>query len=823
NAATQYKLWQQFEDFCANFVPSGIPWLPNLYYKELWPSASVSGPTGRGPFLPEMREDFWQAIASGVKGFFFNTFGMGDGGGLADGNGDHSYNGPNDNPESYGSTAGVTQIGSCSNPFFTAIPDPTQPHSSTNFGFDQVEIGHADNLWPILPNQYVPLLSLWSYLRSESKTPTTPPTAAQVQDFLAHNKIDIWNWTSPKITNDYLPDPANWTIDNACAGVPRYGLSTYMPGQSGWQPIEGFGPAGDDDLATINVQARDNTYYGFSDRWQGALQDALDANSISKPYGKLQWLLSLDLKDINFLDIDQQTGVNSNPTWIQFPIEENVVSGVDETSQKFERYALSTVRSDGTDASDPSYADGAPFDQFVGSRKLDGVKDTDITGDHLFRLGLFQSPDEPDNSTTGGRTRYVVITNSRTWPVIRDTNKNTGVITIRSTEQYTDIEGHSHTEKLLGGIDRRRFNFLARRSIVDPKNQYDYYSFKNLRTGEEYTHPWGTIEHIDLDPGEGTLIRIAPATTLEVGRASYAGASYNNGNHVCEVQTAWHPSGNPPSSSDYCNLSSRGVTWESNGSIMFRLVQPAGSGGAVFADATTSKVIYTAPSGHTQDGHNPSIAAKGDTIAIVYSIDNFVGYSGSRSVWCAISTDAGATWPTASNVQLATGVLYTSPAPFSVVDYLPEPGGDPTGVKCDLLVPVVTPAIDGFMTAYTTPAVIVPAFVHYAGGNWSAYATPTLAPPPSTTPLQLRFGSISSRFDYVYAKETEGTERFHFAYEADALTDPGLTPPSSAIFYTYVDHTFNSPIPCSQCFTHVMTTSVSGKYPYCIHRHPHIA
>ena len=246
-----------------------------------------------------------------------------------------------------------------------------------------------------------------------------------------------------------------------------------------------------------------------------------------------------------------------------------------------------------------------------------------------YNIGVFHDPNDPD-------AIYTTIANRRTWPLLFDWTS------LDANEKPTKIrvaDSSAPSISLLGAIDARQlditlkpknfteenFNFWSNMSWISSLNSnwnwdwnssnagWTWYTITNMRTGSDFTDQLSNPQtyHIDFEPGEGTLLRVAPATAVEVGRTN--SMAYNNGHRVAILSA---PCTQQPD---------EGVVWEDNGKILFYVVP----GGTPMPPPTSSEVqvIYDPQGNHHKDGHNPSIAAHGGSagdVAIVYSIDDYV-------------------------------------------------------------------------------------------------------------------------------------------------------------------------------------------------------
>jgi len=600
------------------------------------------------------------------------------------------------------------------------------------------------------------------------------------------------------------------------------------------------------------------TYYGVKDRSDGVKYSTADVSPIARELKNLQWHGTINVGDVPYSDWSSAYDPATPPTtdWANYPIMEDIwncnfpnsSSGggnsggssdgsqntdvppctEDRTFEKTERFtATFTARDPGAQFFDePSYSayesDKDGYFQNPGSQQHPYPFDKSV--DRHLTVGRFTDPNEP-------RANYAVIANPRTWPIRYGDVTQTSILS-------------SDNGTLLGAIDRRRINFKLRWDLLDPANLPDhdinFWDVTNLRTGEEFikdiskhfdptTHLQTDVFHVDLDPGEGTLVRIAPATAVDLGRTNYAGIAYNNGNRTAIINTGTPPCPGAPQP--------RPTTYESNGSIIFNLAQPAGANPG---DITSSAIsVYTPsysnppswiPNQLLDSAHNPSIGLKtgsnGDTIAIVFSVDAYAPpspnpHASERAVMFAYSTDQGASW---NNSPIRPLISIAGKGSSIPLTYYQANVPDVTGNGYDLVTPVITPISDGFVMAYANNRDIHPVWVHWVGGiggNWVSVRLKTPTPGASTT--DLRMPSLASRDDFTVPSVTcpppspSSYERIHFCYESDYGNG------NSVIFYWPIEHALD----CAGHFSYGDITplgwAVEVSQPYCLNYHPHVA
>ncbi len=607
--------------------------------------------------------------------------------------------------------------------------------------------------------------------------------------------------TTYHMIDEYITDIQNGWTGNS-------NLQTYYAGlaSTGWQPSdEGTAYSdnwiawdrslasvwGDISHSPIRYPAKDNftytinytglpTYYGITERAKGVKRVSQDLAPIMSELKKLQWRTTFTYANY----IPSWTG-NSPANWAQKWATDTAeillpLTADSHVNSLLGSYKMNRFTLDANHRLQPKSTD-------------DGLGLKDNLNEMLYDFGVFTDPTDPG-------ALYVVITNKRTWPLIYDwthvdaNGKPTAIRSADSTDPMTN---------LLGAIDARRLIVSVKNASNFLDHSSGFYSVTNMRTGWEKVHRWAASGlqsdedtcQIDFEPGEGTLLRIAPATGIVLGKTNYAGMSYNNGHRVADVHTVTIPA--PPGCPPPAN---RGICWEENGKIMFSLVDPAG---AAHPDQNYPVVTIYDPSGSGPDGHNPSIASKpslgngwSDTIAIVFSTDNYVtDVDGSRSVKFAWNPG-----PTMGD--------YTNPSKWTVEPAIATPsykiGGVPdvTGGWDDLVVPAISPAIDGFVGVYTEFSDAQTFWMHVRWNNgtpsWTYTPLAALTTPNAT---QIRFGTVGSNDDHAPAAEL-----WHFAWEADFADG------TSTINYRGILHTFPTPLVPDQ-FQYGYSVEASQGYP----------
>jgi hypothetical protein len=568
------------------------------------------------------------------------------------------------------------------------------------------------------------------------------------------------------------------------------------------------GALGDDyRFGNVLLAPRVPTFYGFHDKWVGVTTSIKDLYGIAPLLANLIWQ--------NTVDLAASDNYHNNTDWLSFPIMEFIELGKDHTSQKVRRYEYSsstgyTPRNSINEGSytDQTYTSESPYDD---PDLLAQSAHVDPSDERLFKVGKFKDPSDAN-------AEYIVVANRRTWPVRFDSING----------QRHSIKSTDGSDKLLGAIDVRQFNFELRWSELNSlaatnaqanpsyPSSYAYYEVTNMRTNVSTILQSGSELPVSviLEPGEGTLFRIRPAYSFVAGRTSDAGMAYNNGHRLADLLP------------DISN-NARIMVWESQGNIQYNIVNsPALDGVNNYVDASTAVTIDN--SGHAV---NPSVAAKSstviggpDTVTIIWNQTNstvarpvFVrwGLASYNSTTGTVSIAWQSNGNNTQNVQIAT-------VPWDVIN-----GGN------QLVTAAIAPAVDGFFACWAvpsttapTPAGIQPALVNFRGasaplhvGLSSTTFSIVQAGSASHAVKMCGFGTVVTRDETkILGSQTDGskTERLHLAWEEDY--DDG----SSQIYYKRYDNSISGSgvDVLDQSFTF---ERVSKGLLSCYHHHPNIA
>ncbi|MDP4198310.1 MAG: T9SS type A sorting domain-containing protein [Bacteroidota bacterium] len=545
------------------------------------------------------------------------------------------------------------------------------------------------------------------------------------------------------------------------------------------------------------------TYYGVKDRADGVKRSTADIAPIASELAKLQWITSFSYSDLADNTLPNYHWAHGDLQAGPHPTGDGVFPFTVIQSRKVDRSTWPLVPKTVNDTISGTLVD--PADSMY------------------YNIGVFHDPDDPN-------AVYVTVANKRTWPIVYNADHSISRV---------DATGPASIG-LLGAIDARRVTVQLKGSWTDYTGQTKspsylfgtFYTISDLRgknlfkttnngtswtsVGQEYIDPTVSPSAfgVDLEPGEGTLLRIAPATGLVVGRTDKW--RYNNGHGVCEI-TSQGPG---------CAIANdRGVVWASNGSINFCRVKPAGNGDDVFQTLAGGNLGYQPQPLYTPTnsllGHDPTIASKHswdvhtntvngpDTIAVVYSTDDYISRTTPRSITVVIltSTDAGISWS-------PTGTVPLSDHPGYGHTLVPEV----TGNGRDVLAPVITPAIDGFLVSYTAvsmPYRRAPNYqIHYYQGNWTATPVPDC-------PISSQCKASGQVHFVTSASRNEGPhnptyETFYLAWEED------FSGGSSAIMVAPLEHYFMNGLTPESWFW-LPAYQISQGVRYCSNHHPFIA
>lgn len=684
-------------------------------------------PDYRSPLSSELRVQLWNALCFGAKGISFNTL-TSDGGHNI---GIMPFDGA---PIDYDLT-GTRMLTGPNNVFFGTCDDPylgpqRYPGEPWRFKDHMIQQGTAN------VHRFIPIFSPVQFTYGAKTLHINDPI--ETEDitgyiwYLRHQSPDSTNWKIEfPVDTPWVPfmqtnrecDTTVWAAyDKALHAIcPVW----YSPDRYPYRILQPF---------ALHIL----TYYGFAERLKGMQRVIDDVVPIAKQLKEAKWKAGLSYSDMFLTDtLARRVKLKAQAitSFSKFPIRFYKLSdSVNRTSQRVDPDTLwqtssSRFTTTTTESPDSSY----------------------------FQLGMMGVPNDT-------MAFYVAVANRRSWPML------TYFDSVQEKERIQRWDNSGTTPNALrGAVDARRFNFFINTTVFPSLEPTTYFNVTNLRTGEEWIKKaTDTIPYsIFLEPGEGTLLKITPARSHIAGLTSNLGMAYNNGHRIAEIIQEE-------------DERKKIMTWERSGDIEFTVVNNP--------TATTQKNFVVPDSGKVLDNSgraiNPSIAAKGDTVAIVY---NFIDETnGGRPVIFVRSVWPFHTWTADTLDRVPIG----------------------TGIRIDHLVtPSVTPAIDGFFVSWSTPSDGVKVRLVRGPG---VYLSPIVSVKSEPLSRMSVFPSVGSRNESSYDSTSE---RLHLAFE-EQMDDT-----TSHIYY--------------KLFTHDLITNeldstktlerVSRNAPSCEHHHPNIA
>jgi len=335
---------------------------------------------------------------------------------------------------------------------------------------------------------------------------------------------------------------------------------------------------------------------------------------------------------------------------------------------------------------------------------------------------------------------------------------------------WTDSTGTEPT-------DTRVLSFKIDTSKVDKDwKTFTYWSIKDISgKGPDTVIEVNGSYAVTLKPGRGALLRIAPVKSFKAGRSSVLGMAYNNGRRIAELK-------------NYdLYTDKRAIVWERNGNIEYSIVNnPTNPPESNFISQDSAKVLDN--SGHMV---NPSIAAKGDTIGIVYAEKDDYTVADHRIVFFRESVPPYTTWTTYRLDTVAIG----------------------TGLRVDhIITPSVAPARVGFACAWShVDSGIRVQIVHN-----TTIITDRMSLDSPDPSLYAIFPSVATREERMPVDDD--IEYIHLAWEE--WQDDTV----SNIYYTRIDHELNQTTGGGvDTWDHQSIERVSKNAPSCEHHHPNIA
>ncbi|MBS1904882.1 MAG: T9SS type A sorting domain-containing protein [Bacteroidetes bacterium] len=722
---------------------------------QYWGSGCDMLVSSRGPSKSEIRAETWDALAWGATGLFFNNVGS-DGGeqiGISDNVFNTDYDG---NIQGSSTEKGLIWYGSgdCNNPF---IPQSSFTHYLIHKTFPSSCTGNTDydGVWD---EQWVPV----SFDLSQHT----------LGYYLDNNNINVINKVSGNPQRDVNPTPSK------------------LPCIDGWAPTtlgdfwdKNWGGCGDHTSSTdraklayffdvsdprvvngtwpnyypyshVQFKVPIPTFYGFHERWIGAKQSVSDVIPVGKRLSELRWQ-----------EVVNYSQVTSLPT--DFPIT-----------------SIHSLKFEPDDYQNRTLATGS-------ESLLPESGAEDVQSKSYYTLTQFSDPTED-------LAHFILVLNRRMWPI--NYASDGSVVMLDKSASATNS---SLWQNMLGAVDARRFTFEPYRNVLDPSQLYTYYSVTNLRTGVEEVKKFSDNSNhpshsIDFEPGEGTLLRISPATSFPVGKSSPLGMAYNNGHRIADFKN-----------------NQRIIVWERKGNIQYNITNnPHQSTEDNYSEEANANSF-----GNFSDARNPSVAVKHqstctsgtcyDTVAIVFSdgIQNGTQQAvlfewGVRPVSSGTST-VDVTWR-------GSKVVFT-PSNGDPCHDSNHPDRFPT--------PSVVPTKDGFFLAWSDPSTsdirpMVVTISSSGGNSISSFPLNTQHADPNS--LCALFPSVASRRDW--ADFPNDPERLYLVWEEQF--NPNGSKPNSQIYYQRFDYNAVNNAFLSQ---YSQPERVTKDAPYCEHHHPNVA
>lgn len=836
--------------------------------------------SSRGPFKEEARADAWCALSYGAKGLFFNPVGS-DGGeqiGITDEFLRRDYDDPTSNLEGL---IGLKGIGSECDPYFRdedfthrrivykgsgdigaalqfqMIPREEAPGDLLeedeiedwleNNAFEWVQDDHtraSSSLLPC-PSCWEASVDAGGTNNREVQQIQASPTVTGGTFTLSYNDGSVtrttsnldWDATASEIASalDALDNLAGSDIEVTCGPLPDHAINITFKNSLAGQEISDliinssltgtgnfavrerfphyrwwsfFDVDYPDGLwwdgwpnywrwSSVDLRGYIPTFYGFKERWIGSKQVVDDIKPIASILPKLEWQGTT----INYA----RTSSNSDADWAKFPMQDVTTSS----------------------SSSPSVSQLINPTTLDGNNRLQPIASTfDSRKESYVQLGLFKNvDDDPD-------AYYVVVGNRRTWPLNYD------------RDGEGEITGINTDEERLGAVDARRFQFFIRTSgLFSATASPKYFSVKNLRTNTEQIGESDDMDlttsgndpyFVDLEPGEGTILRIAPARSFLVAKSSEGGMEYNNGHRIADLGEISDDETEPNT------WTQRLMTWERDGSIQYAIVNNLGE------VHETNFFDPADPVGAPQDPrnydhhtlefanngltfYNPSVAAKIgsgaetdlDTVAIAYSVDLFNDATDEYSREVRVQLGVREVTGTTSGIDWIGQKTLAMNMPWMEDEF-------PT--------PVVTPLQDGFFVAWAghdeenDPAVMS-SIVHVRdvsdNPTWVTLNNEPLRANPGAE--KVLFPTVASRDEYSSSSEGRRKDRVHLAWEEWTSEIPEIT---SHIYYAWFDLKYPSSGGSVDEQVDIIAPEEIGGSSYervskghnsCEHHHPNIA
>ncbi|MBS1902447.1 MAG: T9SS type A sorting domain-containing protein [Bacteroidetes bacterium] len=563
-----------------------------------------------------------------------------------------------------------------------------------------------------------------------------------------------------------------------------------------------------------DFMALPKTYLGASDKYDGVKRFSDDIRPVMKYFKGFERINTVLLN--NMLDDDVLSMQQGFPIDHDNVVSRKVNNHKDNNPTTYTYTFPHTLQQDG----------------IAGKPATDSYDKNALANPEMgYAIGAFRSSDRKDASEIVDSTKYIVVANKRSWPVYYEgTGTSKTVQDFRPLSKVDVTTGTSITplpeDQLLGPVDTRLFSFRLNPTALssgDLTNGFDfnYYNVADLRTGrnklikfgERYlgvvTSPFIDTFAVLLDPGEGTLMRISPAYGYVLGKASEFGMAYNNGHRVAEIVQA-NEDHTPPR---------RIVVWENKGKILYKLTnQPIETGEENFFrdddQHPSSQVTFDlnhidGNANPTMDeGHNPSVATRGDHIAVTWST---YYYNTSLQLFqedvYAVEGQKGTDWD---------HINWSIIKKINTTPLLYQAGHIPA--------PSITATSDGWLCAYSNPNQGIVAKVVRFSVTPNILTFTNGTNPPSVIFAEDQPRRLLSVFPSVASIDESdlipsSPERLHLVWE-EQLNDG-----TSQIYYRSLLYTagISGHIDLDNTAGNSSIERVSKLAPSCVHHHPNVA
>lgn len=475
------------------------------------------------------------------------------------------------------------------------------------------------------------------------------------------------------------------------------------------------------DCASIaSVWSWMNTFYGFKTRFNGVKRGMSDINRVAETLSRLSWQAVYD-----YSGTDASFGSSPSPL---IPVRE--VNGVIQKRKIMQSLA------------DMSYEDSLFTNQLV----------KDQTASKLYEVGAFIDTLDP-------AARYLYFVNRHTWP--------------NRTSDDPDVDG-----TFLGNVSVRRAEFLVNRSAFGRDSNARWWFVTDVATDStSLIHDTDYYRYI-VQPGEGRLFKIAPASPIHLGQVAAVGLTYNNGRRIADLGAEG-------------DTSTRIAVWQSKGKIYYRVLNESGHSeflNYVHPASGKNPKLLSSPPPDAVDSH-PSVASNGLTVSLVWTRTS----GGLRTVMFVVA-EPSTDWNTLSGLG-NVGVLDVVPPSDSNLSHL--------------VTPVVTPVSGGYFYAWSHPT----AGIKYRIMERYNYAITAV----DSTIAETQSADGRAVFPTVASRQNEptpdGFERIHLAWEEK------VGPKTHQIYYQRFDRSLSD---LDSIYVNTIERVTKGSAS-CEHHHPSIA